>query len=44
MANTTILQDFQLDKSPVMGMLGSREWPVSLTQEPSPEPEVQTSK
>jgi hypothetical protein len=44
MANTTILQDFQLDKSPVMGVAATRKAGSAGTKNGTREPEVSASK
>jgi len=44
MANTTILQDFQLDKSPVTGVAAARLAPSAGTKNRTWEPEVRAGK
>jgi hypothetical protein len=44
MANATILQDFQLDKSPVMGLAAAQKAGSAGTKNRTWEPEVRASK
>jgi hypothetical protein len=44
MANATILQDFQLDKSPVMGVAATRKAGSADTKNRTWEPEVRARK